>query len=110
MGLAPQDELVVGVAMRGEELVVGGGPQEACHLLGVEMGFGEMVGRFKPVFKYWNLRSTASKCTQLTCDPVSRSTSFLPLEAFQRRMCLSAEPPPVASRLGCQGHHARAWE
>ena len=44
-----------------------------------------------------------------TCDLVSMLFTHTPVLQFQKRMCLSAVPPPLASRLGCQGHHARAW-
>ena len=44
----------------------------------------------------------------LTCDLVSTLLTHEPVLQFQKRMWRSAVPPPLASRLGCQGHHARA--
>ncbi len=39
---------------------------------------------------------------------MSMELTHVPLLTFQKRMCLSAVPPPLTSRLGCHGHHASA--
>lgn len=31
------------------------------------------------------------------------------MQAFHRQMCLSADPPPLARRLGCHGHQLNAY-
>ena len=45
---------------------------------------------------------------EITCDFVSMLCTQVPVLQFQKRMCLSIVPPPLAKRPGCQGHHARA--
>jgi len=57
----------------------------------------------------WNEDTLREKTEIHTCDLVSMLFTQTPVLQFQKRMCLSAVPPPLASRLGCQGHHARAW-
>jgi len=44
----------------------------------------------------------------VTCEFVSVLCRQAPLETFHSRMCLSAVPPPLASRFGCHGHQAIA--
>jgi len=39
---------------------------------------------------------------------VSTLVKQAPVLQFQKRICLSAVPPPLASRLCCHGHHASA--
>ena len=46
----------------------------------------------------------------LTCDCVSTLCISWPVLQFQKRMFLSAVPPPLASRLGCHGHQASAYK
>lgn len=43
-----------------------------------------------------------------TCDLVSMVLRHVPVWVFQKRMVRSAVPPPLASRLSCHGHQARA--
>ena len=45
----------------------------------------------------------------LTWEAVFLSHFSSPLQAFQIQMDLSADPPPVARRLGCHGHQASAY-
>lgn len=45
----------------------------------------------------------------LTWELVLTSFMQVPVVQFQSRMVRSAVPPPVASRLFCQGHQATAW-
>lgn len=39
-----------------------------------------------------------------TWDLLSTLLTIEPVETFQKQICLSAVPPPVASNVGCQGH------
>src|SRR6266700_3400231 len=45
----------------------------------------------------------------VTCDPVSMLFVLAPVVVFQKWMCRSWLPPPVARRLDCHGHHANAF-
>jgi hypothetical protein len=40
---------------------------------------------------------------------VSTELSLEAVVVFQKWMCLSHDPPPVANKLSCQGHQARAY-
>ena len=44
----------------------------------------------------------------LTCELAAMDSTHWLEVAFQNLMVLSVVPPPVARRLLCQGHHARA--
>ncbi len=46
----------------------------------------------------------------LTCDLVSTELTKLPVAVFQKQICRSAVPPPVANNVGCHGHHDIAWQ
>ena len=55
---------------------------------------------------------TASNDTHVhhpTCDPVSTQCSCWPVVLFQKRIVLSAVPPPDTSRLWYCGDHASAF-
>ena len=61
--------------------------------------------------KPWPLSSSFSCCdhtSEQTCEPVSISLRHAPVDVFQKRMRLSAVPPPDASREAPCGHHATA--
>jgi len=58
--------------------------------------------------KYWRFY-VMYNCI-LTWELVSVLLRQEPLEIFHMRICRSAVPPPLASRLDCQGHHAIAFE
>jgi hypothetical protein len=47
--------------------------------------------------------------TRLTWDLVSMALKQEPVLQFQKRICLSAVPPPLANMLDCHGHHANAF-
>lgn len=46
--------------------------------------------------------------SEVTCEPAARDEVRAPVVVDQKWMCWSWLPPPVARRLVCQGHHARA--
>ena len=73
------------------------------------------LGNFQTVSWFWvkpwpvtiSLCSSLHKIEQIW-DFASIWWVQTPVVVFQKLTFLSAVPPPVASRLGCQGHQARA--
>lgn len=92
-GVLPDGELVAGVAVGADELLVLAAPQEGAHLKRPRLCRGR-VGRREEEEGTWDWASTDWRQT--------------PLLTFQMRIMRSAVPPPLASIELCQGHHARA--
>jgi hypothetical protein len=46
---------------------------------------------------------------EVTWEFVSSELDRAPVVVIQKWMCLSADPPPVASKFCCHGHQARAF-